>query len=152
MGREVCLLTFIVGICDTERLEREMLLHQAKVPLNPALPFLSDHLSPFPLTPPHNCLFSLSFHPHTPSLFPSHFPSLPFPSSLHPKGTVFYRLAGLVSLAPLEHTNIPSDANIHSDAYLFILKEGPSLNASESSRKRQRMTNRQRRGVKERGR
>lgn len=85
---------------------RKMLLHQAKVPRRSSLPS--------PLTPSHGCLFSLSFHPYTPSLFPSHFPSLPLFSPS--QGHTLHRLVGLVSLAHLEHTNTHSDANIHSDA------------------------------------
>ena len=83
-----------------------MLPHQAKVPRRSS--------PPFPLTPSHGCLFSLSFHPYTPSLFPSHFPSLPLFSPS--QGHTLHRLVGLVSLAHLEHTNTHSDANIHSDA------------------------------------
>lgn len=42
------------------------------------------NISLFSSSPSHNCLFSFSFHPYAPSLFPSH-----FPCSLHPKGKLF---------------------------------------------------------------
>lgn len=127
------MVTFTFSISDRGRLGgRCCKLSPSKTFSKPSSLFFFLVISPlFSLAPSQNCLFSLSFHPHTPSFF--HPTSPLFPPS---QGQALHGLVRLVSLAHLEHTNTHLGANIHSGTYLFILTEGPSLNASEWSRKK----------------
>lgn len=95
-------------------------------------------------SPSHNCLFSLSFHPHIPSFFPSHFPfsvpSIPRASFSHS------RLTGFFGTPKAHKHKLVCQCRLRP---LYCKKGSLSLCLIVKQRKRLRTTNRQKTEGKE---